>query len=153
VSGKLAEARDRTYTAEMKPTPFSADTDLAPIPFERNLCEAAARLKEAGLVWKPHTGCFVWDPHNRIPASSPFPNNIYFVLNLNRFLTFFESEEQMRKELTWLPTWNQGRILCGKLGLDHTIPTDTHSMVGGGGRPLDDYLELYERILTRLKDS
>ena len=50
----------------MKSTPFNPETDLPPIPFDELLCKSAASLKAAGLPWKPHVGCFVWDRDEHI---------------------------------------------------------------------------------------
>ena len=57
----------------MKPIPFDPATDMAPIPFDQNHLELARQLKQAGLEWKPHVGCFVWDHEKHIEADSPFP--------------------------------------------------------------------------------
>ena len=91
----------------MKPTPFNPETDLAPIPFTEKHCQAASKLKKAGLLWKPHVGCFVWDPEGYIKVDSPFPERIYFILNLGHFLRLFEATKKMVEKLVWLPTWHQ----------------------------------------------
>jgi len=64
----------------------------------------ASELKRAGLPWKPHVGCFLWDRDALIEASSPFPNRIYFILNLEHFLGRFETSEKIAEKLGWLPT-------------------------------------------------
>lgn len=101
----------------MQTTPFNIETDLAPIPFERRHCQMAARLKEAGLPWKPHVGCFVWDRDEQIKVPSPFPERIYFILNLVRFLEIFDTVENITEKLIWVPTWHQARQLCDKMGV------------------------------------
>jgi hypothetical protein len=83
----------------MKSKPFDPKTDLPPIPFEDSCLQLAASLKEAGLEWTPHVGCFVRDPEGRIKVESPFPSRVYFILNLGRFLQIFESIDSMKKEL------------------------------------------------------
>jgi len=83
----------------MKATPFNPKADLAPIPFDSRHCRVALQLKEAGLVWQPHAGCFVWDRDRHIPVPSPFPGQIYFVLNVERFLGIFESVDNMKEKL------------------------------------------------------
>jgi hypothetical protein len=98
----------------MKPTPFDEQEDLEPIPFSDDLRRLALNMKRAGLLWKPHVGCFVWDREGRIGAPSPFPRDIYFILNMNRFLAIFGSIEEMQRSLVWLPTWSQCmRVLRG----------------------------------------
>ena len=101
----------------MKATPFNPATDLAPTPFEERHCLLAWRLKESGLGWNPHAGCFVWDREGVITVPSPFPRQIYFILNLRRFLEIFKTLEKMKEKLVWLPTWHQARLLAASKGL------------------------------------
>jgi len=127
----------------MKSTPFDSATDIAPIPFSTALKIKAKEMKDAGLVWHPQTGCFVWDEQNKIQVSSPFPENIYFVLNLNHFLKIFGSLEEMQRQLVWIPTWYQAVILlklCGDLTQKNDI-TD---------REEDSFIYLYNRIIKNL---
>jgi hypothetical protein len=39
---------------------------------------------------------FFWDREAVIPAPSPFPQRVYFILNLRRFMAVFGSEEKMQ---------------------------------------------------------
>lgn len=105
----------------MKPIPFDPESDKAPIPFHTKILELALELKQAGLTWQPHPGCFVWDPERRIPVASPFPGNVYFVLSIPRFLDIFGSAVAMQLHLVWLPTWHQARLVCRDLGIDDAI--------------------------------
>lgn len=100
----------------MKPTPFNDKKDLAPIPFDPRLLELAFKMKKAGLDWDPHVGCFVWDRENVIEVGSPFPENIYFILNLGHFLRIFETIEKLKEKLVFVPTWNQARQILEKIG-------------------------------------
>lgn len=102
----------------MKPTPFVEGTDLEPIPFSSRHCKLVKRLKEKRLDWEPHVGCFVWDENGHISISSPFPNQIYFILNLRHFFKIFETLEDMKERLVWLLTWHQARIICKRLHVD-----------------------------------
>ncbi len=101
----------------MKATPFDPGLDLPPLPFEAGHCDLAARLKAAGLPWRPHAGCFVWDRDGRISVPSPFPQRIYFILNLGRFLEIFGTLEEIQARLVWLPTWHQARLLAAARGI------------------------------------
>lgn len=101
----------------MTPVHFDPQKHLAPLPFDDIICRQARQLKAAGLPWRPHVGCFVWDPDNCINQDSPFPNRIYFVLSLPRFIEIFGDTETMVKKLIWLPTWHQARLLCSQLGV------------------------------------
>jgi hypothetical protein len=87
------------------------------LPFDDRICAGRGQLKAAGLKWRPHVGCFVWDPGNYIKQDSPFPNRIYFVLSLPRFIEIFGDSKKMAENLIWLPTWHQARLLCAKLGV------------------------------------
>ena len=104
----------------VKPTPFVEGTDLEPIPFSAEHCDLAKTLKEKGLDWRPHVGCFVWDEKGHIEVSSPFPNRIYFILNLGHFLKIFETIENMKVKLVWLPTCHQAKIICKNLNISQT---------------------------------
>ena len=102
----------------MKPIPFDPATDVAPIPFEQRHLELARQMKQRGLSWKPHVGCFVWDPQAHIEAESPFPMRVYFILSLPRFVSMFGSPEAVVEKLVWLPTWHQARLMALRLGVD-----------------------------------
>ena len=101
----------------MKPIPFNSQNDMAPIPFDAHICRLAGEMKSFGLPWQPHVGCFVWDPEGYIEADSPFPDRVYFILSMPRFLQIFGNVEQMVAKLVWLPTWHQARLLCDRLGV------------------------------------
>ena len=91
----------------MQPVPFNPDSDLPPIPFDSDVCTLAQQLKDSGLPWVPHVGCFAWDPEHVIKSAAPFPNHIYFILSLPRFTEIFGSLTAIREKLVWLPTWHQ----------------------------------------------
>jgi hypothetical protein len=134
----------------MKPTPFNSKTDLPPIPFDLRHCQAAAQLKEKGLPWTPHVGCFVWDPDEVIEVTSPFPGRIYFILNLGHFLRIFGSLKEIAKKLVWLPTYHQARLLCERLGVDQeevsSLWASSKDIPSG-----DELLVLYKMILSKLE--
>ena len=102
----------------MKPIPFDPASDLAPMPFEERHLQLARQMKDCGLPWNPHVGCFVWDPEAAIEADSPFPLRVYFILSLPRFFSIFGSPEEVADKLVWLPTWHQARLLAQQLGVD-----------------------------------
>lgn len=111
---------DREVTGAMQPIPFDPANDLAPIPLDNDTCELAQRLKKTGLPWRPHVGCFVWDHHHVIKPDSPFPNHVYFILSLPRFIEIFGTLEALQEKLVWLPTWYQTQLLCQRYGIDPT---------------------------------
>jgi hypothetical protein len=136
----------------MKPTPFNPKTDLPPIPFDLRHCQAAAQLKERGLPWTPHVGCFVWDPDEIIEATSPFPSRIYFILNLGHFLRIFGSLEEISRKLVWLPTYHQARLLCDQVGVDQE-EVSAVLVSADNIRAGNELLVLYKMILSKLEAS
>ena len=135
----------------MKSTPFDPQRDIEPIPFDERVYEKAAELKQAGLPWHPHVGCFVWDPEGIIKVSSPFPNRIYFILNMNHFLKRFDSVENMQKSLVWIPTWQQIRLICQDYGIgDKEIRAILREepVVAPG----DELVLLYDLLLTLFRN-
>jgi len=136
----------------MQATPFNPQSDLAPMPFDERHCQMAQKLKETGLPWNPHVGCFVWDPDKQIQPESPFPCRIYFILNLNRFIDIFGSTRDMREKLVWLPTWHQTRQLCERHGVtEKEIAEQWH--IDTGILPGDDLMVLYEILMKALKKN
>ncbi len=123
----------------MQPVPFNPATDLAPLPFDAELCELARDLKQGGLPWRPHVGCFVWDPDENIKPASPFPHQIYFILSLPRFIAIFGSIDALREKVVWLPTWHQARHLCRRYGIDAAPPSPAAS-------PTEELKMLYRLI-------
>lgn len=102
---------------------FDPEEDFAPMPFDKQICLKALEMKNSGLVWRPHVGCFVWDPDEIIKPDSPFPNRIYFILSLKRFLDIFGTIDRIADKLVWLPTYNQAldlyRQLVGAGGINY----------------------------------
>ena len=136
----------------MKSTPFNEDRDLAPIPFDTEVCNLAQKLKEHGLKWIPQVGCFVWDPGEVVAVPSPFPRRIYFVLNLNHFMKIFGSSEEMAEKLVWLPTWHQVRLLCEERKIpqktikEKLLKSDHWSLI-------EEIRPLYQLLLDDLQNS
>lgn len=134
----------------MHSTPFNPKSDLPPLPFEDRHCQIAASLKQAGLSWTPHVGCFVWDRDRHLNVPSPFPNNIYFILNLGHFLRLLGSVDDLREKLIWMPTWHQARLLCRQLGIPDlavmkSLSSDEAFAAG------QDLVALYSLLLNTLK--
>jgi hypothetical protein len=135
----------------MKSTPFDPHRDYAPIPFDLRVLEAARALKDAGLPWRPHVGCFVWDPDEHMPVPSPFPERVYFVLNIGRFTELLGSVEAMQEKLVWVPTWTQAQALLAE---------QASASVSGSGEPgasdapaAEGLLSLYDQLRRRLEES
>ena len=134
----------------MKPIPFDPQKDLAPMAFDKHTCQSALKIKNLGINWQPHVGCFVWDPDNYIGVDSPFPHHIYFILSLPRFISIFGSREAIVGKLVWLPTWHQARLLCRQL----KIPDDAVVNIWQSQTSLSSGEELhkiYELIIDALR--
>ena len=129
----------------MKMQRFNPEKDLAPMPFDERICHRALEMKENGLVWRPHVGCFVWDPDENIIPDSPFPDRIYFILSLKRFIDIFETIDHMADKLVWLPTWHQAQLIYRQLsGTQATI--DNWRSSNPASSVVDELLYLYELI-------
>ena len=134
----------------MRTMPFDPQNDLAPIPFEDELCILALEMKQLGLQWHPHVGCFLWDPDRLINYPSPFPNRVYFILSLPRFIDIFGSVENIVAKLVWLPTWHQARLICRQLEIADDVILVL--MQGNKSLTLNEYLKcMYVCICTALK--
>jgi hypothetical protein len=134
----------------MKAKKFNPEKDLAPMPFDEDICRKALELRTSGLAWQPHVGCFVWDPDGFIKPDSPFPGRIYFILSLQRFIEIFDSIEQIAAKLVWLPTWHQACLICRRLGISgETIEAGRkkHDAL----TPVEDLLHIYGLIAKALK--
>jgi hypothetical protein len=128
------------------------ETDLPPIPFDERHCRLALALKDAGLPWTPHVGCFVWDFDGHLKVSSPFPGKVYFILNLGHFLRIFGTLDRVVESLAWLPTWHQARLLCVKLEAN---PKDVAAVWTPelALSPGEELLALYTVLLKTLQDA
>ncbi len=134
----------------MKTKRFNPEKDLAPMPFDEDICRKALEMKKSGLVWQPHVGCFAWDPDEFIKPASPFPGRIYFILSLQRFIEIFDSIEEITAKLVWLPTWHQARLICRRLGIsDEAI--EEGKIKDGALSPDEDLLHIYGLIVEALR--
>ena len=131
---------------------LDAAEKFLPLPIDDTVLAAAYRLKRLGLPWSPQVGCFVWDREAVISAPSPFPKRIYFILSMRRFTDIFGSQEKMRQQLVWVPTWHQAVQLCSRLGV---TDADTDRCFDGMGFTSgeDGLLQLYARIARQLESS
>ena len=129
---------------------FNPEKDLAPMPFDERICLRALEMKKRGLAWRPHVGCFVWDPDEFIKPASPFPGRIYFILSLPRFIEIFGTIEQMTEKLVWLPTWYQARLVCLQLGVTDDVIEKSRQR-RRDFLPADELLYLYGLIVEALK--
>jgi len=120
------------------------------MPFDKSICQRALDMKKGGLIWRPHVGCFVWDPDKFIKPASPFPGRIYFILSLARFIEIFDTIDQIAQKLVWLPTWHQARLLCRQLGIVDDFDKKSQK-IDAVLSPVDELLHIYGKIVDNLK--
>ena len=131
---------------------FNPEKDLAPMPFDERICLQAMAMKKCGLAWRPHVGCFMWDPDEFIKPASPFPGRTYFILSLARFIEIFDTIEQIAGKLVWLPTWHQARLVCRQLGIPDEV-IEKRRQRGHALLPVEELLDIYGLIIDSLKDG
>jgi hypothetical protein len=135
----------------MMPIRFDPEKDLPPTPFDERICRLAVEMKNLGLDWRPHVGCFVWDPDNWIKPESPFPGRIYFVLSIPRFVEIFGSLEEMARKLVWLPTWHQACLIWREMnatdGTCKIIPLSANDRT-----PTEELIRIYGLIMDHLQN-
>ena len=136
----------------MEKQQFNPETDLAPMPFDERISHRAMEMKRHGLAWRPHVGCFVWDPDEHIKPESPFPGRIYFILSLTRFIEIFESIEQMAEKLVWLPTRHQAQLIYRQLGGSEAVIKNGRSS-GQTVSAIEELLHIYGLIIDALKEK
>jgi hypothetical protein len=135
----------------MAPIRFNPETDLAPTPFDEQICHLALEMKGLGLTWQPHVGCFVWDPDHGIKPESPFPGRIYFILSLPRFVEIFGSTREMARKLVWLPTWHQACLICKRLEISDAALQKSR-LFEPIVNPTGELLHIYTLIVGALKE-
>jgi hypothetical protein len=137
----------------MKSIHFDPAKDLAPMPFNRDICQRALDMKNSGLVWRPQVGCFVWDPDEFIEPTSPFPGRIYFILSLARFIEIFDTIDQIAAKLVWLPTWHQARLVGRQLGIADESFENRRQREFMSSSPVEELLQIYGLIIEILKQG
>jgi len=137
----------------MTSTRFNPEKDLAPMPFDKKICHRALDMKKSGLIWRPHVGCFVWDPDKFIKPTSPFPCRIYFILSLARFLDIFDTIDQIAQKLVWLPTWHQARLVSRQLGITDENFENRRQRDLASPSPVEELLQIYGLIIEVLKQG
>ena len=137
----------------MTSTRFNPEKDFATMPFDNEICHRALDMKKCGLIWRPHVGCFVWDPDKFIKPASPFPGRIYFILSLARFLDIFDTIDQIAQKLVWLPTWHQARLVSRQLGITDENFENRRLRDFTGSSPVEELLHIYGLIIETLEQE
>ena len=87
--------------------------------FSRQEIATAMTLKKMGLQWIPRAGHYVWDAHDSIRPTSPFQRGVFFLLDLECFVQYFGSLDEVKERLVWLPTWEQCRAVLQQSGISN----------------------------------
>jgi hypothetical protein len=106
-------------------------------------------MKQRGLPWTPHVGCFVWDPDGFIEVESPFPLRVYFILSLPRFIRILGDLEAVAEKLVWLPTWHQARLLALRCGVGQSQIAELFTSEAQTS-PGEELLGMYRLILEKM---
>lgn len=136
----------------MKVQRFNPESDFAPIPFEKRICLKALEMKKNNLVWRPHVGCFVWDPDEIIKPDAPFPGRIYFILSLKRFIEIFKTVDRIAEKLVWLPTWHQAQLFYSQLA-GTGAASDIKRPNGHMHSTVEELLHIYGLIIDALEEK
>ena len=129
---------------------FNPEEDLEPMPFDESIRLQALEMKKSGLVWRPHVGCFVWDPDEYIKPTSPFPDRVYFILSLARFVEILGSIDQIAEKLVWLPTRHQAQLVCQQLSIEDEF-IESNRRGSHSTTPVEELLLIYGLIIEALK--
>ena len=109
-------------------------------------------MKDAGLLWEPQVGCFVWDRSQTIDAPSPFGENIIMSLSSDHSSG---NLVQPKRRLKVLCGFLNGIRRCGSVnasGIDHdaiaSVSKDINPTEAG-----NILLALYRLILVTLENN
>jgi hypothetical protein len=112
----------------------------------------AIEFKRNGLAWTPSVGNYVYDANNAVKASSPFQENVFFLLNYDCFIDRLGGEEQFVEAMTWLPTWEDARGVLKSLDVEHE-EVQAAIVDSGALREGTELDILYDLIAKRLPKS
>lgn len=130
----------------------TGDTVNSNFCFTTENINLALLLKEKGVEWTPSAGCYIWDQHNTIKRKSPFPNNIYYILDIEYFTGLFGSTEQLAEQVVWLPTYLEALYLCRKKGVSmQKLQKLGVNIVDGN--PGKELLKLYQILADRYPEN
>jgi hypothetical protein len=87
------------------------------VRFREAEIEAARRLRQAGLSWHPRAGHYVFDETKFCKQTSPFQDQVYFILNYSYFMETVGGVERFKEIMLWLPTWDDLREMLSELGV------------------------------------
>lgn len=122
------------------------------IPFKRGHCELALIMKDSGLKWHPNMGHYLWDPERKIFKNSPYPNRIYYILNIDHFISIFSGIESIKRLFVWLPDYYQARLICEDLGIDRNDVFE-NLMASNVKSTRDELSVLYNLIINKLNSG
>ncbi len=114
--------------------------------------DLAHQLIAKGINWEPAPGMTVYDDQERYPDTSPIQNHVYIILDYKLFVQIAGSVDKLKKEWTWLPSWEEGRQWLKSQGInDAEILDRIRERILDAG--LSDREALYELMVQVLSPS
>jgi hypothetical protein len=120
--------------------------------FSEEQIEIARQMRDAGLVWEPAVGHYVYDETGLIDAPSPFQENVYFILDMKHFLRRSGTVEELKRRVFWLPQWHQVRQIARDCNISDAAQAErlrqNNALESG-----DELSLLYGMVLDALKKA
>jgi len=85
--------------------------------FSERMIELAREFRTGGVPWEPGPGQYVLDCYDVVKRESPFQDGVYFILNFPHFLKLAGGVDGFRRQMLWLPTWDQARGILRQAGV------------------------------------
>ena len=113
--------------------------------FSDSQVQLACRMKDAGLYWRPQVGHYVFDRGKVCKRGSPFQEGVYFILDYPCFCRHVGGADILEREMVWLPTWYDCRMLLRSGGVvDQELMAILSDSIASG----TELTELYRKILS-----
>ena len=119
--------------------------------FSQREIELARRFRQQRLQWIPRAGHYVYDETGFCKQTSPFQENVFFILNYDYFIRTVGGVEKFIEIMTWLPTWADLWQLLRKQGVTnaevalHLIKRQSIEV----GTERESLYELLDEVLTK----
>ena len=113
--------------------------------FSVDQIELACRMKDSGLPWEPQVGHYVYDRSKVCQRGSPFQEGVYFILDYPCFCRHVGGADTLEREMVWLPTWYDCRMLLKQGGVaDAEVVAVASAGIPAGA----ELTHLYEKMIA-----
>lgn len=109
----------------------------------------ARELKANGLQWEPRVGHYVYDELAYCQQTSPFQEQVYFILNYGYFMKAIGGVDRFKEIMIWLPTWYDCRQILEGLNVDATELAESLEAANALAKGTERII-LYQLISKRL---